>query len=120
LLAPAQTLTRPQAPVSGGEKATVSVRSTFERGTDLRVRHAPKMHGFPPPVLHRGRGHLVCVAACNDVVMVATSRGYVLRYQWDAYGNEKGELGACGFGSAQQIRQQVALSTSLVGTGGWN
>ncbi|KAF5834626.1 Pep3/Vps18/deep orange family-domain-containing protein [Dunaliella salina] len=36
-----------------------------------------------------GRGHLVCVAACNDVVVVATSRGYVLRYQWDDYGNEK-------------------------------
>lgn len=30
-------------------------------------------------------------AACAaDVIILATSRGYLLRYQWDEYGNEKG------------------------------
>lgn len=31
----------------------------------------------------------MCVACCADVVCVGTSRGYVLRYHWDEYGNEK-------------------------------
>eukprot|EP00983_Pelagomonas_calceolata_P097951 1158300-Pelagomonas_calceolata.AAC.3 len=51
-----------------------------------------------------GRGHLVCVAACNDVVVVATSRGYVLRYQWDDYGNEKEH---CTKETANSIKETV-------------
>ncbi len=31
------------------------------------------------------------MACSSDVVYVATTRGYVLRYHWDDYGNEKGD-----------------------------
>ncbi|KAG2496729.1 hypothetical protein HYH03_005142 [Edaphochlamys debaryana] len=37
----------------------------------------------------RGRGAVVCVAASNECVFVATARGYLLRYGWDENGNEK-------------------------------
>jgi pyruvate/2-oxoacid:ferredoxin oxidoreductase beta subunit len=41
------------------------------------------------PTTCRGRGQVVAVAAASDHVFVATSRGYVLQYSWDDYGNEK-------------------------------
>jgi hypothetical protein len=34
---------------------------------------------------------VVGVAAAADHVLVATSRGFVLQYSWDDYGNEKSE-----------------------------
>lgn len=37
----------------------------------------------------RGRGQIVAAACAADVIILATSRGYLLRYQWDEYGNEK-------------------------------
>ncbi|EFJ45683.1 hypothetical protein VOLCADRAFT_94104 [Volvox carteri f. nagariensis] len=36
-----------------------------------------------------GRGAVTCVTAANDVVLVATARGYLLRYSWDENGNEQ-------------------------------
>lgn len=32
---------------------------------------------------------MTCVTASNDVVLVATARGYLLRYSWDENGNER-------------------------------
>ncbi len=37
----------------------------------------------------RGRGAVTHVAAANDVLLVATSRGHLLRYSWDDAGNER-------------------------------
>ncbi|GLC42145.1 hypothetical protein PLESTB_000635800 [Pleodorina starrii] len=37
----------------------------------------------------RGRGAVTCVTASNDVILVATARGYLLRYSWDENGNER-------------------------------
>ncbi|GLI64360.1 hypothetical protein VaNZ11_007601 [Volvox africanus] len=37
----------------------------------------------------RGRGAVTCVTASNDVVLVTTARGYLLRYSWDENGNEQ-------------------------------
>lgn len=37
----------------------------------------------------RGRGAIVSAAHCNDQLVLATSRGYLLRYHFDEYGNEK-------------------------------
>jgi hypothetical protein len=33
----------------------------------------------------------VAASFAADSVVLATSRGYVIRYSWDEYGNEKGE-----------------------------
>jgi hypothetical protein len=41
----------------------------------------------------RGRGQVVAAACAADVIILATSRGYLLRYHWDEYGNEKGAQG---------------------------
>lgn len=40
-------------------------------------------------LLCRGRGDVACVACANGSVLVATSRGYLIRYAWDEYGNER-------------------------------
>eukprot|EP00879_Flechtneria_rotunda_P019362 GHRR01020334.1.p1 GENE.GHRR01020334.1~~GHRR01020334.1.p1 ORF type:complete len:907 (+),score=281.55 GHRR01020334.1:278-2998(+) len=37
----------------------------------------------------RGRGQVVAAACAADNVILATSRGYLIRYQWDEYANEK-------------------------------
>ncbi|KXZ53918.1 hypothetical protein GPECTOR_6g836 [Gonium pectorale] len=37
----------------------------------------------------RGRGAVTCVTASNEVVLVATTRGFLLRYSWDENGNER-------------------------------
>ncbi|KAI8463559.1 MAG: hypothetical protein J3K34DRAFT_462375 [Monoraphidium minutum] len=37
----------------------------------------------------RGRGQIVAAAAGSDTLLLATSRGYLLRYQWDEHGNER-------------------------------
>lgn len=44
---------------------------------------------YAPPAACSGRGAVVHVTASNDNVLVATSRGYLLRYSWDEYGNER-------------------------------
>jgi hypothetical protein len=49
--------------------------------------HPPALTGTTG--LRRGRGAVTCVTASNDVVLVATARGYLLRYSWDENGNEK-------------------------------
>jgi hypothetical protein len=41
----------------------------------------------------RGRGQVVAAACAAETVVLATSKGYLLRYQWDEYGNEKGGAG---------------------------
>ncbi|KIY94421.1 hypothetical protein MNEG_13541, partial [Monoraphidium neglectum] len=38
-----------------------------------------------------GRGQIVAAACAADTVLLATSRGYLLRYHWDEHGNERGE-----------------------------
>ncbi|KAF8061305.1 VPS18 [Scenedesmus sp. PABB004] len=38
----------------------------------------------------RGRGQVVAAAAAADTVLLATSRGFLLRYQWDETGSERG------------------------------
>jgi hypothetical protein len=35
----------------------------------------------------------VAAAAAQDTVLLATSRGYLLRYLWDDHGNERGGRG---------------------------
>ncbi len=45
-------------------------------------------------VLDRGRGDVVSVACANGNVLVATSRGYIVRFHWDAYDSEKGKIPA--------------------------
>ncbi|GBF90405.1 hypothetical protein Rsub_03401 [Raphidocelis subcapitata] len=47
-------------------------------GLELTVRQAA-----------RGRGQIVAAAAAQDTVLLATSRGFLLRYHWDDHGNEK-------------------------------
>lgn len=37
----------------------------------------------------RGRGAIVAAQRCGDALVVATARGYLLRYAFDEYGNEK-------------------------------
>ncbi|WIA14238.1 hypothetical protein OEZ85_002776 [Tetradesmus obliquus] len=37
----------------------------------------------------RGRGQVVAAACAADTLVLATSKGFLLRYQWDEYGNEK-------------------------------
>ena len=38
----------------------------------------------------RGRGAVVAAAAAADTVVLATARGFLLRYRWDEHGNERG------------------------------
>lgn len=77
------------------------------------------MLGFLPPLCCccRGRGQVVAAACACDVIVLATSRGYLLRYQWDEYGNEKGESTARGVTSqGLQERHQHMFSLAAVGT----
>jgi len=48
---------------------------------------------------NRGRGQIVAAAYAADTVLLATSKGYVLRYHWDDHGNERGgRVHACAWG----------------------
>lgn len=38
----------------------------------------------------RGRGAVVAAACAEGVVVLATSRGFLLRYHWDEHGSERG------------------------------
>ncbi len=50
-------------------------------------KNAPKLPAAS--FLRRGRGAVTCVAASNDLVLVATSRGWLLRYARDEGGAER-------------------------------
>jgi hypothetical protein len=49
-------------------------------------------HLFACFTICRGRGQVVAAACAAETVVLATSKGFLLRYQWDEYGNEKGGL----------------------------
>lgn len=66
--------------------------------------------------MRRGRGQIVAAACAADVIILATSRGYLLRYQWDEYGNEKGArvpAGATKHTSTQLAHRAVPACTRM-------
>lgn len=57
---------------------------------------------------------MVFVACSSDVVCVATSRGYLLRYHWDDYGNEKGGGGMCALATVHSHHSDASLQILIV------
>eukprot|EP00878_Enallax_costatus_P011969 GHUV01012497.1.p1 GENE.GHUV01012497.1~~GHUV01012497.1.p1 ORF type:complete len:1028 (+),score=282.75 GHUV01012497.1:49-3132(+) len=64
-------------------------QATVSRGHTIWYKPSRCLAPHARAAPYRGRGQIVAAACGTDTVVLATSRGFLLRYQWDDYGNEK-------------------------------
>jgi hypothetical protein len=70
---------------------------------------------FRTSPLPRGKGGVTCVTASDSVILVATARGYLLRYSWDENGCEKVRQPR---GRSDPHEEFIERATTWAGAGG--